>query len=219
MGSVPPPSGQGLGRRQRTPSRGPPRPAPTGSSTGRPGCSPRPRALRSAAPPQQPFLPTPRAPPVQFRSLERAGRSCPLEQGQEGARRSPQFRVACGRRPPPDPHPATPARGAPLHPGRGLTCLVAPLASALPPQPDCSGRENGGGGAGGANPEPRPGPHPELHRAGPEERERTLPARSGARVCAARPCLREITGAAGPVPARDDSARAAGRLGQGAAHT
>lgn len=211
VGSVPPPSGQGLGRRQRTPSRGPPRPAPTGSSTGRPGCSPRPRALRSAAPPQQPFLPTPRAPPVQFRSLERARRSCPLERGQEGARRSPQFRVACGRRPPrPPPRNARTRRASPSWPrsyvpGGSARFSSAAAARLLGPGEQRRRRRRG---------EPRapPRPPPRAAPRGP----------GGARANAAReigrPCLRGA-----PVSARDHGSGGAGaragRLGQGSGET
>lgn len=59
------------GRSQRSLGWGPPAPPPIVSCAGRLCSSPRPAVAR-ATPTQQSFLPTPRAPPVQFRSLRRA---------------------------------------------------------------------------------------------------------------------------------------------------
>lgn len=67
----------------------------------------------------------------------------------------------------PLPHPAAPARRAPLCPGPGLTCPVAQLRWARPVRPDGCCRESCAGCAGGASPEPRPGREPSAARAAP----------------------------------------------------
>lgn len=177
------PQAKGCGGRQQAPRwGGHPAPPPTGSCTGRLRPSPPPGASPAAAPPQQPFLPTRRAPPVQFRSLGRA--EVVPSRGRMGHGAAP----SSGRQrrtPPPQPRLPHAARLS----GRARVLRAWWLSSAQPPQPDCWGQESCGAERAGRarSPAPTPNRAPPVRSGRPCARGPGLPRRRGWSAIAARP--------------------------------